>query len=160
VLQKRRWLVLRSLAAVVLLVTAVSLFLPKRYEASSPLLLDLEGPDDLGLEQMVMPMGLDMNTKLETQIRIVQSDTIATSVIASGLAGRDHVAKHCSLSAVVDQWEEIYHSLLQRKSVHIPYAQFASRAKLGQNSNPHFCNLAAVLQFPQQRAWASMPRWL
>src|SRR5580692_4020614 len=81
VLQKRRWLVLGSLAAVILLVTAVSLFLPKRYEASSRLLLDLEGPGDLGLEQMVMPMGLDMNTKLETQIRIVQSDTIATSVI-------------------------------------------------------------------------------
>jgi polysaccharide biosynthesis transport protein len=81
VLQKRRWLVLGSLAAVVLLVTAVSLFLPKRYEASSRLLLDLEGSGDLGLEQMVMPMGLDMNTKLETQIRIVQSDTIATSVI-------------------------------------------------------------------------------
>jgi succinoglycan biosynthesis transport protein ExoP len=81
VLQKRRWLVLGSLAAVVLLVTVVSLFLPKRYEASSRLLLDLEGPGDLGLEQMVMPMGIDMNTKLETQIRIVESDTIATSVI-------------------------------------------------------------------------------
>src|ERR1700722_564836 len=81
VLQKRRWLVLGCLAAVVLLVTGVSLILPKRYEASSRLLLDLEGPGDLGLEQMVMPMGLDMNTKLETQIRIVQSDTIATSVI-------------------------------------------------------------------------------
>src|ERR1039457_1553736 len=80
VLQKRRWLVLGSLAAVVLLVTAVSLVLPKRFEASSRLLLDLEGPGDLGLEQMVMPMGLDMNTKLETQIRIVPSDTIATSV--------------------------------------------------------------------------------
>ena len=36
---------------------------------------------DLGLEQVVMPIGLDLNTKLETQIRIVQSDTIATSVI-------------------------------------------------------------------------------
>ena len=35
VLRKRRWLVLGSLAAVVLLVTAVSLFLPKRYEASA-----------------------------------------------------------------------------------------------------------------------------
>ena len=81
VLQKRRWLVLGSLAAVVLVVTAVSLFLPKRYEASSRLLLDLEGSSDLGLEQMAMPIGLDMNTKLETQIRIVQSDTIATSVI-------------------------------------------------------------------------------
>ena len=59
----------------------VSLLLPKRYDASARILLDLEGPDDLGLEQAVMPIGLDMNTKLETQIRIVQSDTIATSVI-------------------------------------------------------------------------------
>ena len=48
--------------------------------------------------------------------------------LSMGLAGRDHVAKHYSLSAVVDQWEEIYHSLLQRKCAHIPYAQFASRA--------------------------------
>ncbi len=28
-----------------------------------------------------MPMGIDLNTKLETQIRIVQSDTIANSVM-------------------------------------------------------------------------------
>jgi polysaccharide biosynthesis transport protein len=81
VLQKRRWLVLISLAAVVVLVTVVSLVLPKRYEASARILLDLEGTDDLGLEQVVMPIGLDLNTKLETQIRIVRSDTIATSVI-------------------------------------------------------------------------------
>jgi polysaccharide biosynthesis transport protein len=81
VLQKRRWLVLSSLATVILLVTAVSVILPKRYEASSRLLLDLEGSGDLGLEQMVLPLGLDMNTKLETQIRIVQSDTIAINVI-------------------------------------------------------------------------------
>jgi glycosyltransferase involved in cell wall biosynthesis len=52
----------------------------------------------------------------------------AESRFSMGLAGRDHVAKHYSLSAVVDQWEEIYHSLLQRKCAHIPYAQFASRA--------------------------------
>jgi polysaccharide biosynthesis transport protein len=81
VLQKRRWLVLSTLAAVILLVAAVSLILPKRYDASSRILLDLEGSGDLGLEQMVMPMGLDMNTKLETQRRIVESDTIAISVI-------------------------------------------------------------------------------
>jgi polysaccharide biosynthesis transport protein len=81
VLQKRRWLVLTALAAVLLAVTAISLVLPKRYDASSRLLLDLEGSGDLGLEQMVMPIGLDMNTKLETQIRIVESDTIAISVI-------------------------------------------------------------------------------
>ena len=31
-----------------------------------------------------------------------------------GLAGREHVRRHYSLSAVVDQWEQIYESLLQR----------------------------------------------
>lgn len=50
------------------------------------------------------------------------------SRLSMGLAGRDHVAKHYSLSAVVDQWEEIYRSLLARKCAHIPYAQSASRA--------------------------------
>jgi succinoglycan biosynthesis transport protein ExoP len=81
VLQKRRWLVAVSLGVVLLLVTVVSLLLPKRYDASARILLDLEGTDDLGLEQVVMPIGLDLNTKLETQIRIVQSDTIANSVM-------------------------------------------------------------------------------
>lgn len=81
VLQKRRWLVLGTLAFVALLVTAISLILPKRYDASARLLLDLDGNDSLGLEQVLMPIGLDLNTKLETQIRIVQSNTIATSVI-------------------------------------------------------------------------------
>ena len=81
VLQKRRWLVLYTLAAIVSTVAVVSLLLPKRYDASGRILLDLEGPSDLALEQTVMPMGIDLNTKLETQIRIVQSDTIANSVI-------------------------------------------------------------------------------
>jgi capsular exopolysaccharide synthesis family protein len=81
VLQKRRWLVFASLATVVLAVTVVSFLLPKRYESSARILLDLEGNDGLSLEQVVMPIGLDLNTKLETQIRIVQSDTIANTVI-------------------------------------------------------------------------------
>src|SRR3984885_8968054 len=81
VLQKRRLLVLGSLLAILVVVTAVSFILPKRYEASARILLDLDGNDNFGLEQVVMPIGLDLNTKLETQIRIVQSDTIATSVI-------------------------------------------------------------------------------
>src|SRR5271167_2882855 len=69
VLQKRRWLVAVSLGVVLVLVTVISLLLPKRYDASARILLDLEGTDDLGLEQVVMPIGLDLNTKLETQIR-------------------------------------------------------------------------------------------
>src|SRR5437870_8605755 len=81
VLQKRYTFVLGTLGIVVFLVVAASLLLPKRYDASARILLDLEGNDDLGLEQIVMPIGLDLNTKLQTQIRIVQSDTIAASVI-------------------------------------------------------------------------------
>ncbi len=81
VLQKRRWLVLGSLLVIVSVVTAISLALPKRYDASSRLLLDLEGSEDLGLDQVVMPIGIDLDTKLQTQIRIVQSDTIANTVI-------------------------------------------------------------------------------
>jgi glycosyltransferase involved in cell wall biosynthesis len=50
------------------------------------------------------------------------------SRLSMGLAGRDHVTKNYSLSAVVDQWEEIYHALLQRKCARNPYAQSASRA--------------------------------
>jgi succinoglycan biosynthesis transport protein ExoP len=100
VLQKRRWLVLGSLAAVVLLVTAISLILPKRYDACSRLLLDLEGSEDLGLDQVVMPIGIDLDTKLQTQIRIVQSDTIANHVIKElglhhnpGFAGKQAAAQ-------------------------------------------------------------------
>jgi capsular exopolysaccharide synthesis family protein len=81
VLQKRRWLILCTLGVIVLSVTVVSLLLPKRYDASSQLLLDLEGQEDLGLDQLVMPIGIDLDTKLQTQIRIVQSNTIANSVI-------------------------------------------------------------------------------
>jgi succinoglycan biosynthesis transport protein ExoP len=81
VLQKRRWMVMGTLAVLVLLVTVISLILPKRYDACSRLLLDLEGSEDLGLDQVVMPIGIDLDTKLQTQIRIVQSDTVALSVI-------------------------------------------------------------------------------
>lgn len=102
VLQKRRWLVLGSLAVVVLLVVAVSLILPKRYDASARILLDLEGTGDLGLEQVVMPIGLDLNTKLQTQIRIVQSDTIGATVIKQlGLhQNRDFAGKYAVPASV------------------------------------------------------------
>lgn len=49
------------------------------------------------------------------------------SRLSMGAAGRDHVASHYNLSAVVDQWEEIYHSLLQRTRAHVPYAKPTSR---------------------------------
>jgi capsular exopolysaccharide synthesis family protein len=81
VLQKRRWLIVGSLVSVVVLVAAISFVLPRRYDACSRLLLDLEGSENLALDQVVMPVGVDLDTKLQTQIRIVQSDTIALNVI-------------------------------------------------------------------------------
>jgi polysaccharide biosynthesis transport protein len=103
VLQKRKWLVMGTLAFVVIAVTAVSLCLPKRYEASSRILIDLDGPDDLGLEQVVMPLGLDLNTKLETQIRIAQSDTIAGIVIKQlGLQNNSEFVGKLMVPAGVD----------------------------------------------------------
>jgi glycosyltransferase involved in cell wall biosynthesis len=50
------------------------------------------------------------------------------SRVSMGAAGRDHVSQHYGLSAVVDQWEDIYHSLSQRKHAQSPYAQSVSRA--------------------------------
>jgi len=101
VLQKRRVLLLSSLVGVVLLVGIISLIIPKRYDASSRLLLDLEGNDGLGLEQVVMPIGLDLNTKLETQIHIVQSDAIANSVIKELRLqhNKDFAGKHAAPSS-------------------------------------------------------------
>ncbi|HEX4427463.1 MAG TPA: glycosyltransferase, partial [Terriglobales bacterium] len=55
-------------------------------------------------------------------------DLSDASRLNMGTAGRDHVAKHYNLSSVVDQWEEIYHSLSRRKCTRISYAQSASRA--------------------------------
>jgi len=103
VLQKRRSLVLGTLAVILLLVAAVSLLLPKRYDASAKILLDLEGNDDFGLEQVVMPIGLDLNTKLETQIRIIQSDTIAATVMKQlGLQHHKDFAGKLALSGNQD----------------------------------------------------------
>ncbi len=123
VLEKRRWLVLGTLGIMVLLVLAASLILPKRYDASARILLDLEGNDGFGLEQVVMPIGLDLNTKLQTQIRIVQSDTIAVSVIKQlGLHhSRDFAGKyavpgsvdfdHVDLKTRARQMEKFHKSL-------------------------------------------------
>ena len=47
--------------------------------------------------------------------------------LAMGNAGRAHVAQHYGLPAVVDQWEEIYQSLLQRKCASHSNAQSLAR---------------------------------
>ncbi len=48
---------------------------------------------------------------------------------SQGLAGRDYVSKHYSLSSVVDQWEQIYGWLLQRNSESSALATSLSNVK-------------------------------
>jgi polysaccharide biosynthesis transport protein len=77
----RRWLILGCIAGLTFAVTLLCLLLTRRYDASARIMLELQNSDALGLEQMMTPLSLDMNTRLETQIRVLQSKTIAAEVI-------------------------------------------------------------------------------
>jgi glycosyltransferase involved in cell wall biosynthesis len=50
------------------------------------------------------------------------------SRLAMGAAGRAHVTKHFSLAAVVDEWEAIYRSLLEKRYDRKPWEQHVARA--------------------------------
>ena len=56
----------------------------------------------------------------DAMLRIVERSV--DSRRSMGLAGRQHVRQHYSLSAVVDQWEQLYESLLQRNLLSSPSA--------------------------------------
>jgi capsular exopolysaccharide synthesis family protein len=81
VVRKRKWVILSCLAATVAIVTIVSLLMPRKYDAVARINLDYENSNSLGLEQLGLPGGIDASTKLETQIRIMQSETLAWSVM-------------------------------------------------------------------------------
>jgi glycosyltransferase involved in cell wall biosynthesis len=57
----------------------------------------------------------------EAMLRIEQLSTESRRSL--GLAGREHVAKHYSLPSVVDQWEQIYESLLRREYQYLSHSQ-------------------------------------
>ena len=67
------------LGALVLAVITI-LVVPKRFDASARLFLDFDDADAFGLEQLPLT-GLDPTTRLQTQMRILQSDTLAWTVI-------------------------------------------------------------------------------
>jgi glycosyltransferase involved in cell wall biosynthesis len=50
------------------------------------------------------------------------------SRVTMGAAGRAHVSRHYSLSAVVDEWEAIYRSLLEKQYDRRPWEQPVARA--------------------------------
>lgn len=81
VIRKRKWVIISCLVVTLVAVTVVSLLMPRKYDAVARINLDFENSNSLGLEQLGLPAGVDATTKLETQIRIIQSETLAWSVI-------------------------------------------------------------------------------
>src|ERR1044071_5486273 len=81
VVRKRKQVIISSLALTVAVVAAVSLLMPRKYDAVARINLDFENSNSLGLEQMGLMGFNDATTKLETQIRIIQSETLAWNVI-------------------------------------------------------------------------------
>lgn len=79
--RKQKWVILSCLAATVAVATIVSLLMPRKYDAVARINLEYESSSSLGLEQMGLPGGIDATTKLETQIRIMQSETLAGIVM-------------------------------------------------------------------------------
>lgn len=60
----------------------ISLALPKRYEAVARLSLDFESSDALNLETFARTAtGVDSDTKLQTQVKVLQTDSLAWEVI-------------------------------------------------------------------------------
>ena len=81
VIRKRKWVIVSCLVLTVTAVTIVSLMMPRKYDAVARINLDFENSNSLGLEQLGLPSGVDATTKLETQIRIIQSETLSWSII-------------------------------------------------------------------------------
>jgi capsular exopolysaccharide synthesis family protein len=81
IILKRRNLVVGVMVGAIALVLAVSLILPKKYDGITRLVLDFSLNDVSALIQSVVASTSDLPTKMETQIRILESDTLAEAVI-------------------------------------------------------------------------------
>jgi succinoglycan biosynthesis transport protein ExoP len=81
VVRKRKWVIVACLALTVTAVTIVSLLMPRKYDAVARINLDFENANSLGLDQIGLSTGSDATTKMETQIRIIGSETLAWNVV-------------------------------------------------------------------------------
>jgi succinoglycan biosynthesis transport protein ExoP len=81
VVRKRKWVIASCLALTVTAVTIVSLIMPRKYDAVARINLDFENANSLGLDQLGLSAGSDATTKMETQIRIIGSETLAWNVV-------------------------------------------------------------------------------
>ncbi len=95
ILRARWWIVASVLAAVVALVTVVSLLLPRQYTATAAVIIDVQGADPVN---GTLTPGALMPSYVATQVDIIQSDRVATRVIKA--TGMD------ASPAIVEQWRD------------------------------------------------------
>jgi polysaccharide biosynthesis transport protein len=82
ILLRRRWAFFACLAIITLAAVVASLVLPTRYEGVGRLTVDFESSDPLDLKGLARAAaGVDAETKLQTQVNILQTDSLAWDVI-------------------------------------------------------------------------------
>lgn len=94
ILRARRWVVFGILAGISVLVCAVSLILPKKYTATTALLIDLKANDPVNGGMV----SLQTQSYLATQIDIITSERVAQRVVAATRMDR--------VPLLQEQWRE------------------------------------------------------
>jgi polysaccharide biosynthesis transport protein len=83
ILRRRAGIIATCVGVAVVLAAAYSLLATKKYEARARIAVNSQNSDALGLEDLNLPIGGDATTKLETQVRILQSESLAWEVIGN-----------------------------------------------------------------------------
>jgi polysaccharide biosynthesis transport protein len=81
ILRRRRRIVLACFLGCVTLAALYCGLKPRRYEAIARISVGQEGTDPLSIESM-MPTSMDMDSKLQTQVKILTSESLAWSLIS------------------------------------------------------------------------------
>ena len=85
VLRRRKWTTIAFFTIVVVVVSVASLLMTPQYEAVGRIVFSRPDPDALGLKEAASSRvdDLDYGAEMDTQVRILQSDTLADAVIRS-----------------------------------------------------------------------------
>lgn len=95
IVKARKWLVISTFTAVVVLVVGVSLLLPKKYTATAAVVINSKNPDPIN--GMILP-GAMLPTYVATQIDILRSDRVAQKVVRALKLDQSQVLR--------DQWRD------------------------------------------------------
>jgi polysaccharide biosynthesis transport protein len=92
ILVRHRWTIVVWVALAFVVALLFSLFTRPEYDAVTRVALDFGNADMLGNEKMKVPDGADVSNKLETQLALVKSDSVAEEVIR-----KLNLVEHCVL---------------------------------------------------------------